>query len=109
MRIDLTQATVAVARAEVNSDATRKSQAQPKTATVSTSRSSLPPDRAPSTGPQPQILNVTIDQNKNTIYRFTDEKTGDLIRQVPPEEVLRIMRNVEEVLQESEQKLKVTA
>ncbi|HTR67117.1 MAG TPA: hypothetical protein VMH85_15160 [Terriglobales bacterium] len=57
--------------------------------------------------PAPEVMNVTFDQNKNTVYRFVDEKSGELVRQVPPEEVLRVMRSVEDMLQESEPKLKV--
>jgi len=64
--------------------------------------------KVPPAIPAPEVMNVTFDQNHNTIYRFVDEKSGDLVRQVPPEEVLRVMRNVEEMMQESEQKLKVT-
>jgi len=63
--------------------------------------------RVPPAIPAPEVMNVTFDQNKNTIYRFVDEKSGDLVRQVPPEEVLRAMRGVEEMLQQSEQKVKV--
>ena len=52
---------------------------------------------------------ISIDQDRNTIYRFLDQRTGVLIRQVPPEEVLRVMRNINEMLQASEQKVKVDA
>jgi len=33
------------------------------------------------------------------VYRFVDSKTGDLVIQVPPEEVLRVMRNIQQMLQ----------
>ena len=52
---------------------------------------------------------ISIDEDRNTIYRFLDQRTGVLIRQVPPEEVLRVMRNINEMLQASEQKVKVDA
>ena len=58
--------------------------------------------------PQPNQLNVSVDEKQNVIYRFTDPNSGELVRQVPPEEILRIMRNIEDLLHESEQKLKVT-
>jgi len=32
-----------------------------------------------------------------------------LIRQIPPEEVLRIMRNIQNLLQQSQRKLEVTS
>ena len=108
MRIDLGQATAAAVQAEVNSDATRAIQARQRAEVETSSRSARLPDPAPSPEPQPQLLRVSIDQNRNTIYRFLDEKTGELVRQVPPEEVLRIMRNIEQMLQAAEQKLKIT-
>jgi len=52
---------------------------------------------------------ISVDANRNTIYRFLDQRTGDLIRQVPPEEVLRVMRSIEQMLQASQQKVKVDA
>jgi len=52
---------------------------------------------------------ISIDEDRNTIYRFLDQRTGVLIRQIPPEEVLRVMRNINEMLQASEQKVKVDA
>jgi uncharacterized FlaG/YvyC family protein len=58
--------------------------------------------------PQPNQVNVSVDDKQNVIYRFTDPSNGEVVRQVPPEEILRIMRNIEDLLHESEQKLKVT-
>jgi uncharacterized FlaG/YvyC family protein len=61
--------------------------------------------------PQPSQLSVSLDDKQNVIYRFTDPVNGEVVRQVPPEEILRIVRNIEDLLRESEQpvqKLKVT-
>ena len=58
--------------------------------------------------PEPTQLNVSVDDQKNVIYRFVDPKDGQTVRQVPPEEILKIMRNIEDMLRETEQKLKVT-
>ncbi len=108
MRIDLTHAALAAAQAEARPGAVRADQARHK-APIEVAESPAPAPEPPRlTPPAPQVLTVSIDQSRNTIYRFTDEKTGELVRQVPPEEVLRIMRNIEQLLQKAEQKLKVT-
>jgi hypothetical protein len=64
------------------------------------------------TAPEPQLplreVNISIDDAKHTIYRFIDTRSGDLIQQVPPEELLKVMRNIAEFLQESQAKLNVT-
>ncbi len=57
--------------------------------------------------PEPTQLDVSVDDRKNVIYRFVDPTDGQTVRQVPPEEILKIMRNIEEMLHETEQKLKV--
>lgn len=51
---------------------------------------------------------ISMDDNRNIIYRFVDMVSGDVIQQVPPEEVLRVMNNIAEMLRESTQKLEVT-
>ena len=32
------------------------------------------------------------------IYRFVDKQTGDVVRQVPSEEMLRVVRNLQDLL-----------
>ena len=55
--------------------------------------------------PPQREVNVVMEDN-HTIYRFLDQQTGDLIQQVPPEELLRVMRTIADLLQQSEQKSK---
>ena len=57
--------------------------------------------------PEPTQLSVSVDDQKNVIYRFVDPKDGQTVRQVPPEEILKIMRSIQDMLRETEQKLKV--
>ncbi|MBZ5706010.1 MAG: hypothetical protein LAN63_11690 [Acidobacteriia bacterium] len=52
---------------------------------------------------------MVVDENRNISYRFLDAQTGELVQPVPPEELLRVMHNIGEWLQESQQELKVTA
>jgi hypothetical protein len=111
MRIDLTTAT-SNAIAEAETGAARAIRAQQK----ATQAAGSAPKPAPAASPQPSLpplpvpaaVSVSLDSDRNTIYRFIDPKTGDLIRQIPPEEVLRIMRNIQNLLQQSQRKLEVT-
>ena len=69
----------------------------------------LSTDKALQTFAPSVAVAVSIDQDRNMVYRFLDQRTGVLIRQVPPEEVLRVVRNIHRMLQASEQKVKVVA
>jgi len=64
-------------------------------AKVSPSDAPTPAASAPSPG---QRVEVSM-QDSMPVYRFVDSKTGDLVIQVPPEEVLRVMRNIQQMLQ----------
>ena len=111
MRIDLTQA---AAQIDVGSTGPPAVQVQRKS--ENSSVQAHPPVKEqtqtasakPTPLPEPSQLNVSLDDKQNVIYRFTNPSNGDVVRQVPPEEILRIMRNIEDLLRESEQKLKVT-
>ncbi len=112
MRIDFTQAVTqadsgnvapsakpAQRRIDAPSGAAGGQPDEPAKSAVSSTKVSLP---------EPRQLNVSMDDKQNVIYRFTDPTNGEVVRQVPPEQILRIMRNIEDLLHESEQKLKVT-
>ena len=113
MRIDFTQATT---QADLGNVAAQPKLIQRKVEAVS----ETPPGPATQTSksiasqqtkaaiPPPSQLSVSVDDRQNVIYRFTDPASGEVVRQVPPEQILRIMRNIEDLLRESEQKLKVT-
>ncbi len=58
--------------------------------------------------PAPTQLSVSIDSDKNVIYEFLDARTGELVQQIPPEQVLKIMRSIADLLRQSEQKLEIT-
>ena len=40
-----------------------------------------------------------VVEGQRIIYRFVDKKTGETILQVPPEQLLSVMRGIEEQLQ----------
>ena len=69
-------------------------------AAVSPKRSSTP------SMPEHEV-NVQVDDSLHRIYRFVDKQTGDLIQQVPPEELLRVMRNISEMLESYGENLNV--
>jgi hypothetical protein len=50
---------------------------------------------APSQG---QRVEVSM-QDSTPVYRFVDARSGELVLQVPPEEVLRVVRNIQQMLQ----------
>ena len=112
MRIDSTQA--ATAQVDVGNTAAQVEHAQRRIegnsaqsqAPAKVQAHAAPAKPAPL--PEPSQLNVSLDDRQNVVYRFTNPSNGDIVRQVPPEEILRIMRNIEDLLKESEQKLKVT-
>lgn len=54
---------------------------------------------SPSVSSRQEQLNISFDKGQIIIYRFLDKQTGDLIQQVPPEEVLRVVRSIQELLQ----------
>jgi len=111
MRIDFTQATQAdLGNVAAHTEAIqRKVEAVHDAAPIPTiDKTETSVSKTKTASPQPSQLNVSVDDKQNVIYRFTDPSNGEVVRQVPPEQILRIMRSIEEMLQESEQKLKVT-
>ena len=66
------------------------------------------PKAPPVTLPTPRQMSVSIDNDKNVIYRFLDTQTGEVVQQVPPEEVLQVMRSIADMLRQAEQKLDIS-
>lgn len=68
----------------------------------------LPASPAPGWQAPQHEVNVVLDDNRNIVYRFVDQETGEVVQQIPPEETLRMMQSIQELLQKAEPKLKVT-
>jgi hypothetical protein len=72
-----------------------------------------PPSRSQSgieprpASPSGREVTISFDDNK-TVYRFIDSNTGKVLQQVPPEELLRVMRNIGEWLRQTEKKVDVS-
>ncbi len=50
---------------------------------------------------------VWLQDGKRQVFRVIDEKTGDILCQVPSDEVLRVSRNLEDLVESEEKKLDV--
>lgn len=117
MRVDVTQTVMAAVQAEtgksvasarpahrrINPEAVKRDTPQKVERPTQASQRPEPPSL-----PEASKLSVLLDDRQNVIYRFLDPDDGKVLRQVPPEEILRIMRNIQDMLQESEQKLNVS-
>ena len=89
------------------------SQAQPQPGTKKPPKEAPPPPpqevagatevRAASLEPSKvqRQLSVTFDEDNRVIYQFYNQDTGELVQQVPSEEVLRIARNIADLLERS--------
>lgn len=73
--------------------------AQPGAAADASTASAQPPISAP------REVNLAVEDDHKIVYRFVDKETGKLIEQVPPEELLRVMRNIAEFQAENARKL----
>jgi hypothetical protein len=69
--------------------------AAPKSAPVET------PARAEPIVPQVRAIQVdaSYGEDNRIIYRILDKQTGDLIQQIPPEQLLAIARSIRQLLQ----------
>ena len=56
------------------------------------------PAVVPTALPEPARVSVSIDETREIVYRFVDAKTGEVISQTPPEEVLRVVRGIQDLL-----------
>jgi len=56
------------------------------------------PTPAPVARSQGRRVEVSFQDN-TPVYRFVDAKSGELVLQVPPEEVLRVVRSIQQMLQ----------
>ena len=46
-------------------------------------------------------MSVTFDQDNRVIYQFYNRETGELVQQYPSEEMLRVARNIADMLDTS--------
>ncbi len=75
-----------------------KTQVQQQTAEQSEPAAVGPRATAPAPFPEPQRVTVSVDASRELVYRFLDPKTGEVVSQVPPEQVLEIVRGIQDLL-----------
>jgi len=76
---------------------------QPKqTATLSPPATAEKHVSAPVALPEPERVTVSIDASRELVYRFVDARTGDVISQTPPEQVLEVVRGIQDLLRAEE-------
>lgn len=50
-------------------------------------------------------VTLAFTEDNKPVYQFVDKDSGDVVQQVPPEELLRVMRNIAEWLQRAARRL----
>jgi|SRR5689334_13919321 FlaG protein len=108
MRIDLMNMAATTDPAEAGVSGSRGVQSSAQTQTVlgpTLLGKNLP---AAPQAPEREV-DVVVDDNQVRIYRFIDKQTGEVIVQLPPEEMLRVMRNIKKMLSAAEGKVDLEA
>jgi uncharacterized iron-regulated membrane protein len=106
MRIDAIQVAAMINQQDLAS--LRRTPLQQPAKPVEAAPQTQQPKAPPVTVPAPTQMNVSIDSDKNVIYQFLDAHTGEIVQQVPPEEVLQVMRSIADMLRHAEQKLNIS-
>ncbi len=67
------------------------------------SSESLPHQEKLRLGESPErSLSIRVDGDKRVVYQVIDERTGEVIRQIPPKEVRRAAHNIAELVRSAE-------
>ena len=48
-------------------------------------------------------VTVHYDENQVLVTKFIDQKSGEVVQQIPPDQVLKIIESIQELLKESSQ------
>jgi uncharacterized FlaG/YvyC family protein len=48
-------------------------------------------------------ISVRYNENQVLVTKFIDQKSGDVVQQIPPDQVLKIIESIQELLKESSQ------
>lgn len=69
---------------------------------VESSFSATKPNSAPLDMPRYDVT-VHYDENQVLVTKFIDQKSGEVVQQIPPDQVLKIIASIQELLKESSQ------
>jgi len=97
MRIDALQAAATAAETAISDSSHHSAETKDVPASPPPTSNAEPAADAKS---RELSVSVSFVENQVIVYRFVDKDTGDLIQQVPPEEVLEVMRGIDEMLNE---------
>jgi FlaG protein len=61
-------------------------------------------DLVPAAAPKYEVT-VQFDHNQIMITKFIDQKSGELVQQIPSEQVMKIIESIQQLLQESSQRM----
>jgi len=98
MRVDLAQSRALLAGTPLNRDAIPRAQAPREGDDGAAAHT----EQAPAEALPQRSLSILVDENKQIVYRIIDERSGELVRQIPPEEVRRASRNIAALVRSSE-------
>lgn len=106
MRIDAVQAAVSTQNDTVRNNAAQQSGRSSRSAEVARerARSQRVAKVQAQQAPAEHSINVRVDQNKKVVYEVVNDKSGKVVREIPPEEAQRVARNIEQYLREVAQK-----
>lgn len=106
MRIETTSAASTAGAGEAEESKVHK---RPKEPPGGTKRKHVPRETASDLPQKPRVpeppqhsLSIQIDQHRRVFYQVIDARTGEVVRQIPPEEVRRAGEQVDELLRRQE-------
>lgn len=61
-------------------------------------------ESSPPSAPKYEVT-VQFGENQVMVTRFVDQKSGELVQQIPSEQVMKIMESIQQLLQESSRRM----
>ena len=102
MRIDAVQAAVSTQNDTVRNNAAQQSGRGSRSAEVARerARSQRVAEVQARQAPSEHSINVRVDENKKVVYQVVNDRSGKVVREIPPEEAQRVARNIDQYLRE---------
>ncbi len=102
MRIDAVQAAVSTQNDTVRNNAAQQSGRTSRSAEVAReqARSRRVAEVQARQAPAEHSINVRVDANRKVVYQVVNDRSGKVVREIPPEEAQRVARNIEKYLRE---------
>lgn len=110
MRVDSIGTIQALHGAEKPSPVRKSSQTKEVAGTATDRRATEDSEVEPGSvnvSPETLKMNRETDDKKNTVYRLVDSRTGEVVSQVPSQQVLNVEDSIEQLLQQEIQRPKL--